>query len=89
MFCVHSNNVFFFHFYSLRFEIVKMSCDEKDLRREISFAIRNIHGIRVSYSRVIIVEIFHQKKTILIICRLVCLHPIWHLRQLLKNKLPN
>lgn len=25
-----------------------MSCDEKDLRREISFAIRNIHGIRVS-----------------------------------------
>lgn len=34
----------------LRFEIVKMSCDEKDLRREISFAIRNIHGIRVSAS---------------------------------------
>ncbi|XP_037036298.1 dynamin isoform X4 [Bradysia coprophila] len=31
----------------LRFEIVKMSCDEKDMRREISFAIRNIHGIRV------------------------------------------
>ncbi|GAB0090122.1 Dynamin [Sergentomyia squamirostris] len=30
----------------LRFEIVKMSCDEKELRREISFAIRNIHGIR-------------------------------------------
>lgn len=24
-----------------------MSCDEKDMRREISFAIRNIHGIRV------------------------------------------
>ena len=24
-----------------------MSCDEKELRREISFAIRNIHGIRV------------------------------------------
>jgi len=34
-------------FYSLRFEIVKMACDEKELRREISFAIRNIHGIRV------------------------------------------
>lgn len=33
--------------YRLRFEIVKMSCDEKELRREISFAIRNIHGIRV------------------------------------------
>lgn len=33
--------------YRLRFEIVKMSCDEKDMRREISFAIRNIHGIRV------------------------------------------
>ena len=28
-------------------EIVKMSCDEKKLRNEISFAIRNIHGIRV------------------------------------------
>lgn len=36
--------------FRLRFEIVKMSCDEKDLRREISFAIRNIHGIRVSES---------------------------------------
>lgn len=24
-----------------------MCCDEKELRREISFAIRNIHGIRV------------------------------------------
>lgn len=35
-------------FHRLRFEIVKMSCDEKELRREISFAIRNIHGIRVS-----------------------------------------
>lgn len=35
----------------LRFEIVKMSCDEKELRREISFAIRNIHGIRVSCAR--------------------------------------
>lgn len=35
--------------FRLRFEIVKMSCDEKDLRREISFAIRNIHGIRVSW----------------------------------------
>lgn len=33
--------------FSLRFEIVKMACDEKELRREISFAIRNIHGIRV------------------------------------------
>lgn len=33
--------------FSLRFEIVKMCCDEKELRREISFAIRNIHGIRV------------------------------------------
>ncbi|XP_076314963.1 dynamin-1-like isoform X1 [Tachypleus tridentatus] len=29
------------------FEIVKMEFDEKELRREISFAIRNIHGIRV------------------------------------------
>ncbi|VVC32013.1 Hypothetical protein CINCED_3A009665 [Cinara cedri] len=29
------------------FEIVKMEIDEKELRREIAFAIRNIHGIRV------------------------------------------
>ncbi|KFM79669.1 Dynamin, partial [Stegodyphus mimosarum] len=28
------------------FEIVKMEFDEKELRREIAFAIRNIHGIR-------------------------------------------
>jgi dynamin GTPase len=26
------------------FEIVKMEFDEKELRREIAFAIRNIHG---------------------------------------------
>lgn len=32
------------------FEIVKMEFDEKELRREIAFAIRNIHGIRVSIS---------------------------------------
>lgn len=29
------------------FEIVKMEFDEKELRKEIAFAIRNIHGIRV------------------------------------------
>ncbi|CAD6189138.1 unnamed protein product [Caenorhabditis auriculariae] len=29
------------------FEIVKMEIDEKEMRREIQFAIRNIHGIRV------------------------------------------
>ncbi|XP_059047516.1 dynamin isoform X1 [Achroia grisella] len=29
------------------FEVVKMEFDEKELRREIAFAIRNIHGIRV------------------------------------------
>ncbi|KOB65852.1 Uncharacterized protein OBRU01_17314 [Operophtera brumata] len=29
------------------FEIVKMEFDEKELRREIAFAIRNIHGIRI------------------------------------------
>ncbi|XP_028817568.1 dynamin 3a isoform X2 [Denticeps clupeoides] len=28
------------------FELVKMECDEKEMRREISYAIRNIHGIR-------------------------------------------
>ncbi|XP_075691240.1 dynamin-1 isoform X2 [Rhinoderma darwinii] len=28
------------------FELVKMESDEKDLRREISYAIKNIHGIR-------------------------------------------
>lgn len=31
------------------FEIVKMEFDEKELRREIAFAIRNIHGIRVRW----------------------------------------
>lgn len=30
------------------FELVKMEIDEKSLRNEISYAIRNIHGIRVS-----------------------------------------
>lgn len=29
------------------FEIIKKEFDEKELRREIAFAIRNIHGIRV------------------------------------------
>jgi dynamin GTPase len=29
------------------FEIVKMTIDEKEMRREIQYAIRNIHGIRV------------------------------------------
>ncbi|KRY75464.1 Dynamin [Trichinella pseudospiralis] len=29
------------------FEIVKMEIDEKELRKEIAYAIRNIHGIRV------------------------------------------
>uniref|UniRef100_A0A669AWC0 Interferon-induced GTP-binding protein Mx n=1 Tax=Oreochromis niloticus TaxID=8128 RepID=A0A669AWC0_ORENI len=28
------------------FELVKMECDEKEMRREISYAIKNIHGIR-------------------------------------------
>ncbi|XP_042564226.1 dynamin-1 isoform X1 [Clupea harengus] len=28
------------------FELVKMECDEKELRKEISYAIKNIHGIR-------------------------------------------
>lgn len=29
------------------FEIVKMEFDEKELRREIAFAIRNIHGMAI------------------------------------------
>ena len=28
------------------FELVKIECDEKQLRKEIQYAIRNIHGIR-------------------------------------------
>uniref|UniRef100_A0A6Q2XUH1 dynamin GTPase n=1 Tax=Esox lucius TaxID=8010 RepID=A0A6Q2XUH1_ESOLU len=28
------------------FELVKMECDDKEMRREISYAIKNIHGIR-------------------------------------------
>ncbi|KAM9459862.1 dynamin-3-like [Salvelinus alpinus] len=30
------------------FELVKMECDDKEMRREISYAIKNIHGIRFS-----------------------------------------
>lgn len=33
------------------FEIVKMEIDEKELRREIAFAIRNIHG-KIDYKEV-------------------------------------
>ncbi|RLV63575.1 hypothetical protein DV515_00018133, partial [Chloebia gouldiae] len=33
------------------FELVKMEFDEKDLRREISYAIKNIHGVRQVSSR--------------------------------------
>lgn len=29
------------------FEIMKRECDEREMRREIAFAIRNIHGVRV------------------------------------------
>lgn len=32
------------------FEIVKMEFDEKELRREIAFAIRNIHGQFIIFS---------------------------------------
>lgn len=42
MYLITIDNYFRFHL-----EIVKMATDEKELRREISFAIRNIHGIRV------------------------------------------
>lgn len=65
------------------FEIVKMEFDEKELRREIAFAIRNIHGIRVSY----FLEKIKNKYLIYLFLRLVFLHLIWHLKQLLKNKL--
>jgi len=37
------NRIFYERF---PFELVKMEFDEKELRREISYAIRNIHGIR-------------------------------------------
>lgn len=37
------------------YEIVRMEFDEKELRREIAFAIRNIHG-KYSASRVIICQ---------------------------------
>lgn len=32
------------------FEIVKMEIDEKELRREIAFAIRNIHGAYLTHN---------------------------------------
>lgn len=71
----------------LRFEIVKMSCDEKELRREISFAIRNIHGIRVS---LLSLWVFFDVFNVFFCCfRLVYSHRIWLLKQLLKSKLLN
>lgn len=69
----------------LRFEIVKMSCDEKELRREISFAIRNIHGIRVS-SRWMGLWRLIDVLMVLFFSRLVCSHPIWLLKLLLRSK---
>ncbi|KAJ6658289.1 hypothetical protein lerEdw1_020561 [Lerista edwardsae] len=36
------------------FELVKMEFDEKDLRREISYAIKNIHGVRQVLERYLI-----------------------------------
>ena len=40
-------NIFFRIFHErFPFEIVKMEIDEKEMRKEIQFAIRNIHGIR-------------------------------------------
>lgn len=56
------------------FEIVKMEFDEKELRREIAFAIRNIHGIRVSWFLELIKGVF------VLMCyvfRLVYSHQIW------------
>lgn len=35
------------------FEIVKMEFDEKELRREIAFAIRNIHGKLIYFTTVV------------------------------------
>jgi dynamin 1/3 len=49
-----------------------MTCDEKELRREISFAIRNIHGIRVglftpdlAFEAIVKRQISHLKEPVL------------------------
>lgn len=56
----------------LRFEIVKMCYDEKELRREISFAIRNTHGIRVglftpdmAFEAIVKKQIFQLKEPVI------------------------
>lgn len=41
------------------FEIVKMEFDEKELRREIAFAIRNIHGMTL-WPKLIYIYSFHR-----------------------------
>lgn len=66
------------------FEIVKMEFDEKELRKEIAFAIRNIHGIRVSCDCSFFCRCFGSNDCFRF--RLVCLHQIWHLKLLLRNK---
>lgn len=33
------------------FEVVRMEYDEKELRREISYAIKNIHGVRYVHTQ--------------------------------------
>ncbi|NWX12767.1 DYN2 protein, partial [Aegotheles bennettii] len=40
------------------FELVKMEFDEKDLRREISYAIKNIHGVRRVPVRILVTGLF-------------------------------
>jgi hypothetical protein len=59
------------------FEIVKMTIDEKEMRREIQFAIRNIHGIRFSFK-----PISNNPQFTFILLGLASSHRTWHLRPL-------
>lgn len=43
------------------FEIVKMEFDEKELRKEIAFAIRNIHGEFLLFSSLYLIKFYRIK----------------------------
>ena len=62
------------------FEIVKMEIDEKEMRKEIQFAIRNIHGIRYAS---VCTTILARKTTL---AALAFSHPTWRSRRLSKSK---
>jgi Dynamin central region len=65
------------------FEIVKMEIDEKELRREIAFAIRNIHGLD---SSILLLKANPQFNFDLQVSEWVSLPLTWLLKQLSRSK---